>query len=61
MVSMLQEFKNNMIERTKLLYRWDRFNQTNIHKYIDGKNNIVLLIKTSKDWCLGAYSQTAFK
>ena len=50
-----------MIQRTKLLYKWDRFNQANIHRYIDGKNNVVMLIKTHKNWCLGAYTQAAFK
>ena len=34
------------IKRTRLLYRFDSFNRTNPHKYIDRHPNIVLIIKT---------------
>lgn len=60
-MSHLQKFKKNLISRTKLLYKWDLFNNANIHQYIDGHSNIVMLVKTENNWCLGAYSQAAFK
>ena len=53
--------RKDLIERTRLLYRWDRFNTVNIHRYIDNHPNIVLLIQTEKDYCIGAYSQAPFK
>ena len=58
---MLQKFRKNIIQKTKLLYRWDKFNEVNIHKYIDNRPNIILLIKTDQKACLGAYSQSGFK
>ena len=34
------------IKKTKLLYRFDSFNKTNPHKYIDKHPNFVIIIKT---------------
>ena len=61
LISFLQRQKTNLISRTRLLYKFDRFNHTNIHRYIDGHPYIIFLIKTEKGNCLGAYSQGVFK
>ena len=51
----------HLIGSTKLLYRWDRYNKTNIHHYIDGHAPIAMLIRTDKGQCIAAYSQGGFK
>ena len=61
LVSTIQKFRKNIIQKTKLLYRWDKLNEVNIHRYIDNNSNILLLIKTTKNTLLAAYSQSGFK
>ena len=47
------------IKRSHLLYRFDSFNRTNPHKYIDRHKNIVLIAKTVFGKYFAAYSQEA--
>lgn len=46
----------NAINHTRLLYRWDPFNTANVHKYIDGVPNIVVVIRTEANHLIGAFS-----
>jgi hypothetical protein len=61
LVDLLQSHERNAIHQTKLLYRWDPLNNTNFHRYIDGFQNILLLVRTTNDCLIGAYSESAFK
>jgi len=48
------------ILKTKLLYHYDEENKTNFHTYIDGKANIVIIIKLKNGFFLAAYSEDSF-
>lgn len=46
---MLNDFnKNKNIVKTKLLYKFDVLNLCNFHKYIDKRENILVLVQTDK-------------
>ena len=60
LVEMLQMKNKFTIKATNLLYKFDPLNKTNFHKYIDNKQYIVLIIRSSQDYLFGAYSQPAF-
>lgn len=45
------------IRRTRLLFRYDHFNKTNFHRYIDGHRNIVIIIKTIYGKLIAGYSE----
>ena len=47
--------KGTNILRTKLLYKCDLKNKTNIHEYIDGKSNLLLVVRTSGNVCIAGY------
>jgi hypothetical protein len=34
------------IKRTKLIYKYDVYNKTNIHQYIDGLQHLVFVVRT---------------
>jgi hypothetical protein len=46
---------------TRLLYRFDPFNKTNFHKYIDGQPDLLLLLKLQNGRIIACYSKDAFK
>lgn len=41
----MEKYKGKQIIKTNFIYKYDELNKTNFHKYIDGKENIVLLVK----------------
>ena len=43
---------------TKLLYRLDVLNKTNFHHYIDGKYNILIVIKLINGSLIGGFCHT---
>lgn len=45
LVNLMEKEKGRKIIRTHFIYKYDELNKTNFHKYIDGKENIVLLVK----------------
>ncbi len=45
------------ISRTNLLYRYDPFNKTNPHKYIDKHRHLVVILKTLYGRYIAAYSR----
>jgi hypothetical protein len=53
----LQDYAGSRIRRTRLLFRYDPHNKTNIHVYIDNIPNIVLLAKTRQGWHFACYFQ----
>jgi hypothetical protein len=61
LVSFLQKLRKKLITRSRLLYKWDKMNNINIHRYVDGHSNLVLLLKTDKNKHIAAYTQAAFK
>lgn len=48
------------IYNSVLLYRFDHYNRTNFHKYIDGFSHIVIIIKTIYGKLIAAYSEKPF-
>jgi hypothetical protein len=58
LIDKLKEFVEGGALKTKLLYRTDPLNKTNFHKYIDGKNNILLLTRLTNGYVIGGYSYT---
>ena len=45
------------IKKSQLLYRFDPFNKTNPHKYIDKHPNIVVILKTIFGKYIAAFSR----
>ena len=48
------------ITKTRLLYKFDELNKANVHKYIDNKYSIVVIIKLMNGHFLAAYSEGPF-
>ena len=46
--------------KTKLLYSLDLLGSQNFHKYIDGKENILLIVKLTSGCIIGGYCATSF-
>lgn len=44
------------LRRTKLLFKKDSYNETNIHRNIDGHPNIVVIVRTKTDRFIAGYS-----
>lgn len=44
------------ILKTRLIYAFDPNNKTNFHKYIDGKDNLVFIIRMLNGTYTAAYS-----
>lgn len=42
----LFSFNNKTVTKTKLIFEFDPQNPTNFHKYIDGKPNLICIVKT---------------
>jgi len=53
---MLSNKLNNNIKNTQLLYKFDPYNKTNFHRYIDDKKHIVIIIRSTQNYIFGAYS-----
>ena len=49
------------IKDSKMIYSYDPLNTTNIHRYIDLKEHIVLVIKLINNYCIAGYYQGAFR
>jgi len=49
------------IHDTKLIYSFDPLNSNNIHKYVDKKAHIVLVVKLVSGFYLAAYYEGALK
>lgn len=60
LVELLADYSRKRIAGTRLIYQLDPLNTVNFHKYIDGKEQIVVLIKLRNGNVLGAWSQGAF-
>lgn len=43
-------------QRTHLVYRYDPLNKVNFHRYIDGHNHVVLIMKTILGRMIASYS-----
>lgn len=56
LLTQLQPFINSPSLETKLLYKLDKLNQTNFHKYIDGKMNLLVVVKLANGLIVGGYS-----
>ena len=48
------------IVKTEMIYAFDSQNKVNFHKYVDGKEQIVLIIKLKNGSSLAAYSESGF-
>lgn len=44
------------IRKTKLLFKQDPYNNTNVHKYIDEQPNILIIVRTETDRFIAGYS-----
>ena len=44
-----------------MLYKYDPINTINFHQYFDGKENIVLVVKTSNGQFIAGFSEDSFK
>ena len=60
LIDEIGKYNEKNVCKTKRLYQYDPLNKTSFHKYIDGKPNIVLLIKLKNDMVLGGYSESPF-
>ena len=49
------------IKDTRFVHRFDPLSSTNVHRYIDFKEHIVLVIKLASGFCIAGYYQGAFK
>lgn len=49
------------IQKTRLVYAFDPNNKTNFHKYIDGKDNLVFIIKMLNGTYTAAYTEGPFQ
>lgn len=52
---------NCRIIRSRLIYKWDTLNKTNFHKYVDGIQNLVVIIKLANGNFLAAYTEDSFQ
>lgn len=57
---MIEEYQGKPISKTKLLYNYNHLNSVNIHKYIDGKEHLLCVIKTANT-ILAAYYPGALR
>lgn len=57
----IQKATNKKILKTPFLYRLDLKNTASFHNYIDGKENFLIIVKTSKDSIFGAFSTSKFE
>jgi len=48
------------ITKTKLVYKYDELNKINIHKYIDNKYFLVLVVKLENGYYLAAFTEGPF-
>lgn len=51
---------NKKLVKTKLIYKYDELNKINIHKYIDNKYFIVLVVKLENGYYLAAFTEGPF-
>jgi hypothetical protein len=49
------------ITKTKLIYAYDELNKLNFHKYVDGYDNIVLIVKMANGTFTAGYSEGRFE
>jgi len=56
LTEVIQSRLQSRILSTKLIYRYDTLNKVNFHKYIDGKENLVVLVKLTNEYTLGAWT-----
>ena len=49
------------IKDTRLIHRYDPLSSTNIHRYIDNRENLVLIIKLINGYCIAGYYEGVFK
>ena len=59
LIAEVEKVKQQRITRTELLYRGDPLNPTSFHKYIDGVEDIVLVVRTEKGFVFASYSEAA--
>jgi len=45
-----------MIKFTRFIYRFDPLSKVNIHKYVDGIPNLVLIVKTVEGYHVASFS-----
>lgn len=48
LINLLEAYTKKPIAYSKLLYKFDPLNSTNVHNYIDSKQNLLCVIKTSR-------------
>lgn len=48
------------IAKTRLLYKYDPLNKTNWHRYIDNRDNLVLVVKLANGNAVAAWSEGPF-
>ena len=48
------------IRRTRLIFRYDSYNRTNFHRYIDDYPHVVVVIKTDYSYMVAAYAEHGF-
>lgn len=56
MLDLIQQKTKKNIKSTSIIYRLDFLNKVTFHNYIDGKENIVVIVKTSKGSIFGGFS-----
>ena len=56
MTNELRNFTHSDVAETKLLYRWDPRNNINFHHFIDGKENLLILVRLINNVTIGGFS-----
>jgi hypothetical protein len=56
LVRLLEKRSRSRMLGTKLLFRWDPLNSSNFHKYIDGREHMVLLVRLANGLVFGGWA-----
>ena len=56
MAQEIKSFTNSVLAETKLIYRYDPRNSVNFHQFIDGVENLFVVIKLINGYVVGGYS-----
>ena len=61
MLSNIKDFTRNIRQKARLIFKFDALNSTNFHRYIDGKWDILLVIKLDNGFVVGGYCHSPFE
>ncbi len=60
LVATIESRYEKKIAKTKFLYQYDELNKINIHRYIDYKYGLTVIIKLSNGFYLAGFSEGPF-